>query len=318
MYHRVTALGNDPFLLAVTPDHFGEHLDAIRRYGAPLRLQDLVRALRQGKVPSHAVVITFDDGYADNLHDAKPMLTQYDVPATVFVTAGQVGRDREFWWDELDRLLLQPGTLPSELRLRINGSLREWPLGEASTYSEEQYRRDRQWHVERPDTPGPRQQVFLALYDLLYPLPTAERWSVLDQMTAWAEASPVARATHRALTPNEAVRLADGALVEIGAHTMSHPVLAALPVEEQRREIRESKTHLEALLSGEVTSFAYPHGSTTPAATASLEDAGFVCACCSESEVIFRAGSRFHLPRLGVRDWDGDTFARWLRWWVGG
>jgi len=151
MYHRVTELPNDPYLLAVTPKHFAEQLEVIRRYGVPMPLRQMVEALQNGKVPKRAVVVTFDDGYADNLHQAKPLLERYEIPATVFVTAGQVGSRREFWWDELDRLLLQAGTLPARLQLNLNGNAYERELGEASTYTEEDCRRYRDWHIERED-----------------------------------------------------------------------------------------------------------------------------------------------------------------------
>jgi peptidoglycan/xylan/chitin deacetylase (PgdA/CDA1 family) len=318
MYHRVTELTNDPHLLAVTPEHFAQHLDVIRAHGAPMRLQDLVRSLRQGVVPRRAVVVTLDDGYADNLEHAKPLLESHEVPATVFVTAGQVGRDREFWWDELDRLLLQPRMLPPVLQLRVNGTEREWRLEGASTYADEEYRRDRFWHIECQDDPGPRQRLFRALFELLYLLPSASRWAVLDQLSDWADAPRVARASHRPLTAEETLRLAQGDLMEIGAHTMTHPVLAALSPSEQRREIQESKACLEEILGHGVVSFAYPHGSVTPEAAASVGQAGFACACSSQAEAVFRAADRLQLPRVGVRDWDGDTFARWLSWWVGG
>jgi peptidoglycan/xylan/chitin deacetylase (PgdA/CDA1 family) len=317
MYHRVTEPANDPYLLAVTPKHFAEQLDVIRKYGVPMRLQQLVHSLRDARVPTRAVALTFDDGYADNLHQAKPLLELHDIPATVFMTAGQVGRSREFWWDELDRLLLQPATLPPVLRLSLNGSVREWKLGEASTYAEEEYRRDRHWHVECPGDPGPRQRVFRALFDLLYLSPSTERWMILDELTAWAGAPRAARPTHRTLTSEEAVRLAEGGLVEVGAHTMTHPVLAGLPAAEQRDEIQKSKARLEKMLGHDVVSFAYPHGSSTPDTAGIVREAGFVCACSSRPDAVFRGADRFQLPRLGVRDWDGDGFARWLRWWIG-
>jgi peptidoglycan/xylan/chitin deacetylase (PgdA/CDA1 family) len=316
MYHRVTVLPNDPHLLAVTPERFGSHLHAIRTYAVPMRLGELVRALRQGTMPSRAVVVTFDDGYADNLEYAKPLLTQYGVPATVFVTAGQVGSGREFWWDELDRLLLQPGTLPGTLRVQLNGTTHEWSLGEGSTYTEEDYRRDGHWNVECREDPGPRQRVFRAVFDCLYGLATAKRRNILDQLTTWAGVRPMARPTHEALTSEQAVRLADGDLIEIGAHTVTHPVLAALSVAEQRQEIQQSKVQLEAMLGHEVVSFAYPHGSSPPTTIATVGEAGFACACSSDPDAVFRGANLLRLPRLGVRNWDGDTFARWLRWWL--
>ena len=67
-------------------------------------------------------MVTFDDGYADNLWNAKPLLERYDVPAAVFVTTGYAGQDREFWWDELETLLLErAGRCRKRCTLNING-----------------------------------------------------------------------------------------------------------------------------------------------------------------------------------------------------
>jgi peptidoglycan/xylan/chitin deacetylase (PgdA/CDA1 family) len=107
-------------------------------------------------------------------------------------------------------------------------------------------------------------------------------------------------------------------LIEVGAHTMTHPDLAALSPGEQRNEVQGSRERLEAILNRPVTSFAFPHGSTTPEAVSILREGGFVCACTSHADAVWRGSDRFQLPRLGVRDWDRETFARWLRWWLDG
>lgn len=107
----------------MTPHHFGEHLEVLRKYGQPIRLQQLTQAHRDGNIPHHAVVVTFDDGYANNLNNAIPLLERYHIPATVFIATGQSGRKREFWWDELDRLLLQPGILPETFCMSIKATL---------------------------------------------------------------------------------------------------------------------------------------------------------------------------------------------------
>src|ERR1700694_4545037 len=107
LYHRVTELAVDPHRLAVSPAHFQEHLDVIRRVGVPCSLRDLTERMRHGRSIRRAVVVTFDDGYADNLENGVPLLERYDVPATVFAASGQVGRPREFAWDELSRSLLE-------------------------------------------------------------------------------------------------------------------------------------------------------------------------------------------------------------------
>ena len=85
--------------------------------------------------------------------------------------------------------------------------------------------------MECSSDPGPRQRIFRALFGLVHSLPSAERRSVLDQVIAWAGTPAAARATHQILTSEEAVRLAQGDLVDIGAHTMTHPLLASLPPE---------------------------------------------------------------------------------------
>ncbi len=82
LYHRVADLAQDPFGLAVAPAHFREHLSVIRRYSRPISLRQLLSELRNGKLPRRTVAVTFDDGYADNLYAAKPLLEQSDVPAT--------------------------------------------------------------------------------------------------------------------------------------------------------------------------------------------------------------------------------------------
>ena len=148
VYHRVAKARSDPWSLAVTPEHFAEHLEALRQHAVPLRLQQLSRALAKGAtLPGRSVVVTFDDGYADNLHNAKPLLERYGIPATIFLTSGFIGSGNGFWWDELDRLLLRPGRLPKNLRLNINGKTRRWQLGDAARYPRAEFRRHRRWRA---------------------------------------------------------------------------------------------------------------------------------------------------------------------------
>jgi len=319
MYHRVTDLPNDPFLLSIKPKHFAEQMEVIRRRRCiPMRLQELVGALHLGKVPDRAVVVTFDDGYADNLHHARPILEHYEIPTTVFVTAGHVSNQREFWWDEMDRILLQPGVLPRKLRLNINGNASEWDLGDAASYTEDEHWRDRDWHIEREHAPTSRHRLFRMLYSAIAALTSVKRQKVMDDLLSWSGATSTGRPTHRTLTTDELVLLQEDALIDIGAHTVTHPSLAALSPEEQQTEIQESKRFLEQVSQRPVTSFAFPHGSTTPETIKILQQGSFVSACCSHADAVWRGTDCYQLPRLGVRDWDKDIFGRWLRWWMDG
>jgi peptidoglycan/xylan/chitin deacetylase (PgdA/CDA1 family) len=318
LYHRVAELPTDPQLLCVTPQHFAEHLEVLGEYYRPMSLQQVAQGLSNASLLNRAVAVTFDDGYADNLYDAKPLLECYDIPATVFVAAGYIRQNREFWWDELERLLLQPGRLPERLSLTVQGKYHEWRLGEAAFYREAGFERHRRWHVEAIDDPTFRHTLYQTLYRLLRPLPAEERQQVLDSLMDWAGMQPTARPSHRALTPDEVIRLAGGGLVEVGAHTVTHPVLSALATEEQRSEIYSSKVRLEEMEGRPVTSFSYPYGSQSDytAETVSIvQETGFTCACSNFGDVVWRGTDPFQLPRFLVRDWDGGEFARRLEAW---
>ena len=113
--------------------------------------------------------------------------------------------------------------------------------------------------------------------------------------------------------------LAQGGLIEIGAHTVTHSVLAALTPSSQREEIKESKRFLEELLGRKVASFAYPYGRRcdySEQSVALVREAGFAHACSNFAGVVGRNSDLFQLPRVQVRDWDGDEFAGRLSAWL--
>jgi peptidoglycan/xylan/chitin deacetylase (PgdA/CDA1 family) len=316
-YHRVGEVGSDPWSLCVTPEHFAEHLEVMREFGCALGLPRLAKALRERKPLRRAIVVTFDDGYADNLYNAKPLLERYDIPATIFITTGCIGQEGEFWWDELDKLLLQPGTLPQTFHLSRDGDSCQWELGDAADYSEDEHRRYLKWTtylVEKND-PTPRHRLYRSLYRLLRPLPEFERRKLLDELHTWAAADPKARPTHRVLSPDELLLLGEGRLMEVGAHTATHPALSALPIAMQRDEIYRSRVRLEEILGFPVTSFAYPYGSAYSKETLTLvREAGFTCACSTLLDAVWRRTDPFQLPRVIVEDCDGETLARFIRW----
>src|SRR3990172_9216760 len=317
MYHRVAEVSTDPWSLSVTPQHFAEHMEILKKYFRPIQLQQLIKALRKGKVPRRSVVVTFDDGYADNLHNARPLLERRKVPATVFLSTGYIGQGREFWWDELDRLLLQPGTLPETLHLCINGSAHQWSLGEAAHYDADACWRHSSWRFLE-DAPSPRHLIYRSLWQLLQPLPESERRKVLNELLVWASAEPEGRPAYRILTQHEVVALARGGLVEVGAHTVTHPMISTLPTALQRDEIQQSKTSLEKILGRPVISFAYPYGNYSAETVPIVREAGFTCACSTLPGVVGRDNDRFQLPRVQIEDWDGEEFSRKLSLWFDG
>ena len=228
LYHRVADLSADPWGLAVAPRHFAEQLAVLREHGRVLGLRQLATALQDGTIPHRSVAVTFDDGYADNLHAAKLLLERHGIPATVFVTTGTLESEREFWWDDLERALLQPARLPTTLSLRIGGATHCWALGEGADVDVSADPAHRHWRAWDDSAPTARHRVYRSVYQLLYSLPEGERREAQDEILAWAGVPSVpARASHRALVRQELIDLAAGELIDVGAHG---DTLAALGV----------------------------------------------------------------------------------------
>jgi len=317
LYHRVTDLPLDPQLLCVTPQHFAEHLQVIREHRA-VQLSALGDALEPEQRGECPVIVTFDDGYADNLYNAKPLLEYANVPATVFVTAGYVGCQREFWYDDLERVLLHAGRLPETLRLSIGTRSYEWHLG-SDTDCKDAFNNNDRWNVTRKNYPTARHKAYCMLCEILRPLADGARQPVLEYLSAWAGMDTNHRPTHRTLLPKELIQLAAGGLIEIGSHTVSHPVLSALSSDAQAEEISQSKVLLEEILGCAVTTFAYPFGGRlhyTEQTVAAVREAGFQWACANFAGTVRADTDRWQLPRFLVRDCDGDQFARDLEEWI--
>ena len=180
--------------------------------------------------------------------------------------------------------MLQPGILPDRLRLTINGFTYQWALGEATHYSQEAYWQHSSWRIEEEDAPpGGRQTLYYALWQLLSPLPDDEQQKVLAQLQVWAGVASEGRLTHRTLSIDEVVGLAQDDLIEIGAHSVTHAPLPALSRASQWVEIHQNKVYLEELLGRTVKSFAYPHGKYTQQTISVVREAGFICACSNRA-----------------------------------
>jgi peptidoglycan/xylan/chitin deacetylase (PgdA/CDA1 family) len=310
-YHRINESCSDP-RLCVTPTHFAEHLELLRQHAHPIRLQQLSRALLDENLPDRSVVVTFDDGYADNLYNAKPLLERYGIPATVFVITGYIGDEREFWWDELDRLFLRPGALPGKLDLNVNGSKYHWQLDQAGNYSEEAFRR--RWR-RGEEACSSYQSLYDSLWKLLRRTAEDERQRVLHELRGWAGAEEAVRPSHRPLSLEEVVALGQGGLIEVGAHTVTHPALRKLSPDSQRDEILASKARLEEILNRPVTSFSYPYGNLSEQTVGIVREAGFSCACSTRADVVKLSTERFQLPRVEVQDCSREEFAGQLSRW---
>ncbi len=290
LYHRIGEQDQDPWRLTVRPERFAEHLKALRSVAEPISLAE-VRAGWKVDTDWLRVAVTFDDGYADNLLVAKPLLERYEVPATVFVATGYIDSPLPFWWDELAALLLGP-SVGERLVLTIDGREYKWKLD--------------------PDQRDARRTFFGEVWAALAQANQTERAAALASIRRWVGSVSIPQDA-RPLTVGELRRLVNGGLVDVGAHTVTHPRLSCLPHIEQEREIHDSKVTLEGLLQRPVLDFAYPCGGPsdyTPATTSIVEQLGFRQAFASQDH---RAVTRFSLPRMHVEDCTTEELITQLR-----
>jgi len=311
LYHRVARLGSDPHAIAVKPSRFREHLELLNADYHPMELAELLRVLAAGRVPDRAAAVTFDDGYADNLENAKPLLARAGVPATVFVSTGNLDADREFWWDELERIFLAPGALPRRLLTWIGGRPFHADLASAAEYGEAQAREHVAWSARANPPPTARHATFVRLFGRLQRLDRRARATAMERLHSWAGVEPVMRATHRPLRPTQIAELEADGLIDIGAHTVSHPRLSKLSARQRSAEILDSRRRLEQILARPVLDFAYPFGDAKRT-TSAVDQAGMRSACMTRAGVIQTGADPLRLPRVYVGDWPPEALERTL------
>jgi peptidoglycan/xylan/chitin deacetylase (PgdA/CDA1 family) len=305
-YHRIVEDDVDPWSLSVTPHRFAEQLAVIRELAIPLTLAEVLTRVQDGTLDRPGVVVTFDDGYADNLYNARPILERFGVPATVFVTSGAIDADAEFWWDALEQVILGPHPLPAGLDLRLAGERRSWSLDDEARAPVQ-----RPWHAsQRP--PTGRQALYLDLWRTLRPLLHAEQQQVVARLQQWVDRPLIVRPTRRTLTTAELRALSAAKGIDIGAHSVTHPLLSGKPSDFQQPEIAGAKAALEATLGLPVPQFAYPYGMHDDISVRAVVSAGFSGACTTRHARCTSGDARWTLPRMTVtqgddlRDWLGD------------
>ncbi|MGE5277199.1 MAG: polysaccharide deacetylase family protein [Acidobacteriota bacterium] len=322
LYHRIAVPPVDPWRLSVSPAHFAEHLQVLKRRGALFRIRELAAALQRPRTPRRFLAVTFDDGYDDNLRNAKPLLERFDAPATVFVSSGLLGRERPFWWDELQELLLFSSSLPETLTIDTPTGRWEYRTGVDAATGGAAPELPGGWRASANEAPTKRQAAYVAVHAMLSALGPSGCESGMSQLRSQIGrpgGDARQRESGRPLSPEEAVELGRGGLVEIGAHGQSHARLARLSEEEQRREIAGSRRHLEGLLGNRVTSFAYPFGGQQDftAKTASIvQEEGFSAACAAIRGLVREGADIWQLPRFHVEDCDGDQLDRRISQWL--
>jgi peptidoglycan/xylan/chitin deacetylase (PgdA/CDA1 family) len=265
-----------------TAEEFDLQMQILKRHFNVLPLREAVHKLKNGDLPKRTACITFDDGYADNLTVAQPILKRHGLPATVFVATGYLDGGR-MWNDTVvESLRHHTG---DELDLsRLN--LPAYPTGDRSLRRE-------------------------AAYDIIRRckyMETGRREEIAESIALQA----ASKYDSLMLTTEQLLTLyREG--VEIGGHTESHPILSRVPLEQARQEIIQCKAKLQDIINKPLRLFAYPNGHPDKDFTrdhvAMVKQAGFEAAVTNQFGVSSARSDFFQLPRF--TPWD-KTSSRFL------
>lgn len=284
IFHRVPA-HIDP-MNSDEPDaaEFAARMDLLRDLFQVMPLREAAQRLARGSLPERAACVTFDDGYENNCSVAAPILAARGMTATFFVATGFLGSGC-MWNDVVIEALRRCG---DSINLTSLG-LGRYTLTDNSE----------------------RSRVAGKLLAKLKYLPPSER---ADRARAISETAGGVAPTDLMMS-EEQVRQLIALGMEVGAHSVSHPILTRVDDKTARREIEESKHRLEAITGERVTSFAYPNGRPRQdydrAHIEMVRTAGFTAAVSTAWGCARTGADLWQLPRISP--WDNTALRYGLR-----
>jgi peptidoglycan/xylan/chitin deacetylase (PgdA/CDA1 family) len=272
-YHRVLP-SPDPLLpYEVDRATFERHVALFAGAFSVLSLREAAQRLARGSLPARALVITFDDGYANNVGEALPVLSRHGIGATFFIATG----------------FLDGGLMFNDAVIE---GLRACPAGRLDLTDRSA------GEFEITDAASRRAAIEAILRAIKHREPGRRAEDVACLLERCGTRPPGVMMSSR-----QVVELQQAGM-EIGGHTVNHPILKSVAADEAEAEIREGKERLEALLREPVHVFAYPNGRPgldyDPSHVALVRGAGFEAAVSTAQGSASRRADLLQLPRVGT------------------
>jgi len=255
---------------------FEEQLEFLSSLYEIVPLDHMIQSLLRGEDCCGKLVITFDDGYLNNVECAAPILARRGLAAAVFLATGFIGQERWAWTDRLERAveLARPGCARVEsmegiVLAGLDETLREMLLARLKN------------RLKQLDWRDADRQVI-----------TIEHELGVDSVAPYGK--------YRFMTWEDVRRLRSMG-IEIGAHTVNHAILSRVSAAEARREILESRSAIEAELGACSSTFCYPNGRRQDISEAAMD----ICRESFDAALSAMHGSanirdRFDIRRVGV------------------
>lgn len=306
MYHRIHSPVTDPWQISVSAENFREQMQVLRDHYRVVSVDELVRQVQSGNIDDGSVALTFDDGYRDNYETARPILEEFAIPATFFITDSYLDGSIPFWWDELEHIIVHTPKLPPAFSVPIGGKVMHYDLEDEAELNDELRARHAGYKSKAP--PTLRTRLYVRLFEAFTPLLKDEQQRVLDSIREWAGLDREQTRLDSGMSSEQLRSLSGHELFTIGGHTRTHPALSSHPAEVQKSEILENKRFLETSLDKEVTLFAYPSGRFDDSTVGLLEEHGFAAAFTTFQDPIVKNTDLLIAGRIHIKDWDGPGF----------
>jgi peptidoglycan/xylan/chitin deacetylase (PgdA/CDA1 family) len=287
-YHRVlpSERQRDSFssnAIVVTPETFELHLKFIRRFLRPVTPAEFTRRLSSGEpFESRTCLVTFDDGWYDNMEYALPLLRKYGVPAVLFVPTDFPGGDRYFWYDRLSRLLFyarQHYGMSDELLDRLGAR-------EMLTMNERDAR-----------------QAIRSIISNLRSAPESVIDNAIEELqAALSRTQPdlCLRGEDYFLTWQQLAALSKSEVFFIGSHAATHTAMTDIDLDTVSEELIRSKTEIQQRLDVEPALFAYPNGNVNAQIASRVRDAGYALAFTTQVGFVSASCSPWLLRRINM------------------
>ena len=239
-YHRIDDLtrpGFDTFTPNVTasPVEFTRQMDYLQSHYNVISCETLSAWMRWKKdLPPHAAMVTFDDGYYDNYAHAYPILKARNLSALIFLTTSLIGSDNPVFWDHVAYCFFH--TRKRSVKIRLLGEV-AWANGTECRV------------------------VMKRWVEAIKILPDDEKRDAVDSLSSLLEVTVPDGAFSNLYLTWEQVREMCQNGIEIGSHTVLHPILTRIPLSKAEEELVYSKRRIESEIRKPVISFAYPNGS---------------------------------------------------------
>ncbi len=281
-YHRVVPFHDtQPYAfqsLMVARDEFEAQMAHLRRRYHVMPLHEAVKRLQADELPPRAVAVTLDDGYADNIRYAWPIMKKYDIPGALFVITGVLDRTHYLWWDALWKAMPELLLAVRDKRQRLE----QLPL-------------DLLRILQQGSQAHETASAARAVVDYLNRLPRHIRLPLMERLLHNVETRGM---TDALMMTWDDVRTIHREGMEIGSHTVSHAFVDELEPAEVQAEIGGSIRRLESQINTRIRYFAYPKGRLCESVKTQLKQMNIEAALSTDAGQNRPTEDRYHLKRI--------------------